>query len=391
MTTAISLKKSVIDYATALRIKRVEAIPVALPLEKPMLMSGVRIESAENLVVRIEAENGATGWGEAASAPTMTGDLQAGMVAAVREHLAPLLEGQSVFEHARLENLCAHALHGNGGAKAATSAALLDLLGKHVQLPVCDLLGGAVRKTVKPMWLLGNKTVDEDITEASEKVREGFRFFKIKVGVKAVVEEIAATNKLRQALGPDVALCADANMGYDGPTALQYATGAADAGLLYFEQPLRDHDIAGMAKLARVSPIPLCADEPIASIKDIYDYHQAGAAGGINLKTIKLGGLAAVVQAGHVCQSLGLAINLACKVAESSIGAAALLQLGGVLGNLDWGVSVTNQYLAIDVVKNSVRLRGDGLIEIPRRPGLGIEIDEEQISRFRKRYHCDCV
>ncbi len=366
----------------ALRIRRVEAIPVALPLRKPMLMAGVRIEFAENLIVRIEAENGLVGWGEAASAPTMTGDLRAGMVAAVNEYLAPLLVGENALQHAILARRCASALLHNGGAKAAVDMAVLDLVGKHAGLPVCDLLGGALRDSVRPMWLLGNKTVSEDIAEAHDKLAAGFEFFKIKVGVKPVAEEIAATLALRRALGPAVTLCADANMGYDRKSAHRYATGTADAGLLFFEQPLRHDDIDGMAALARVSPAPLCADEAIGAIKDIYDHHRAGAAAGMNLKTIKLGGLSAAVHAGQVCESLGLAINLACKVAESGIGAAALVQVGAVLGNLDWGISVTNHYLATDIVRDSVRPES-GVIRVQRKPGLGVDVDESEIMRVR--------
>src|SRR5260370_473399 len=73
-------------------IRGVEAIPVALPLAKPMKMAGVTIAPAENILVRIESADGVVGWGEAASAPTMTGDTQAGLVAAA-QYLAPLLIG----------------------------------------------------------------------------------------------------------------------------------------------------------------------------------------------------------------------------------------------------------------------------------------------------------
>ena len=75
-------------------IRRVDAIPVALPLKTPMKMSAETITAAQNLLVRIEAADGSVGWGEAASAPTMTGDTQGGMVAAVRDHLAPMLARQ---------------------------------------------------------------------------------------------------------------------------------------------------------------------------------------------------------------------------------------------------------------------------------------------------------
>ena len=82
-------------------IRRVEAIPIALPLKKPVVMSGVAIAHAENVLVRIEAADGTVGWGEAASAPTMTGDTQGGLMAAVR-HLAPLLVGKDAWTRPQL-------------------------------------------------------------------------------------------------------------------------------------------------------------------------------------------------------------------------------------------------------------------------------------------------
>ena len=76
---------------------RIDAIPVALPLKAPMKMAGVTITRAENLIVRVELQDGQVGWGEAPSAPTMTGDTLGGLVAAVRDHLAPLLIGKDIF------------------------------------------------------------------------------------------------------------------------------------------------------------------------------------------------------------------------------------------------------------------------------------------------------
>ena len=110
-----------------LPIRRVDAIPVALPLKSPMKMSGITIATAENVLVRIEAADGRVGWGEAASAPTMTGDTLGGLVAAVRDHLAPLLIGQDAFDRPALVLALRRALMGNTGAHSAVEMALLDL------------------------------------------------------------------------------------------------------------------------------------------------------------------------------------------------------------------------------------------------------------------------
>jgi muconate cycloisomerase len=83
-----------------------------------------------------------------------------------------------------------------------------------------------------------------------------------------------------------------------------------------------------------------------------------------------------------VCAALGLSINLACKVAESSIGAAAIAQLGSVAPNLDWGISITNHYLAEDLTEVPVRIERGG-VHRPRGVGLGVEVREAQVNRFR--------
>ena len=113
-----------------LTIRRVDAIPVALPLKTPMKMSAETITAAQNLLVRIEAADGTVGWGEAASAPTMTGDTLGGLVAAVRDHLAPMLVGKDARDWPALRPALHRALLGNGGAHSAVEMAVLDLIGR---------------------------------------------------------------------------------------------------------------------------------------------------------------------------------------------------------------------------------------------------------------------
>lgn len=377
-----SLPKRSIESAKPLKIARVDAIPIALPLVKPVVMAGERIERSQSLVVRVEAANGLVGWGEASAAPVMTGDLLAGMCAAVDAHLAPLVMGQDALERARLAERCAAALLHNTGAKCALDMAINDLVGRHLGVPLVDLFGGARRSALEPMYLLGNPKVEDDIREAREKLAEGWRFFKLKIGIKKPEEEAEAALKVRRELGPDVALCADANMGMSFADASAFATGARDAGLLFMEQPLHAEDFDGMARLARLSPIPLNGDESIGSVGSILALHRMGAIQGANIKAIKMGGIAATVHAMHVCGALGLNINLAGKVAESSIAAAALLHLACLAPNLDWGLNITQHYLAEDLTDSPIPIES-GTVRCPSGPGLGIEVSEKRVARFR--------
>ena len=363
-----------------LLIRRVEAIPVALPLKKPMKMAGVTIANAENVLVRIESADGTVGWGEAASAPTMTGDTQAGLFAAVH-HLAPLLVGQDAWTRPALLARLKAALLGNTGAHSAVEMALLDLAGRAAGVPVIDLLGGRMRQAVKPMWLLGNATPEEDIAEAKVKVIEGFHFFKVKVAAKPLAADVTTTLAVRGALGPTMPICADANCGFTFAAARTYLDGTREAGLMFLEQPLAHDDRKGLAALARISPIPLGADEGIHSLGDISAHAECGA-GGVSLKLIKLGGMTATIEAARLCKELGLFVNVAAKIAESGIASAAAIHLACAVPTADWGVSLTHFYLAQDIVRQPLAI-ADGTVRLPERPGLGVDVDEDTVARLR--------
>ena len=379
MTKHMQVPAQAAQTRPPLLIRRVDAIPVALPLTKPMKMAGVTIATAENVLVRIEAASGIVGWGEAAFAPTMTGDTQGSLVAAVR-HLAPLMVGEDAWMRPGLMRRLGAALMGNTGAHSAVELALLDLAGRAANLPAIDLIGGAVRRAVAPMWLLGNATPEEDAAEAKKKLADGFRFFKVKVGAKSVDGDIASTLAVRAALGPDVPICADANCGFAPAASRRYLDGTRGAGLVFLEQPLGHHDLKGLAALARVSPIPLGADEGIHSLADIAAHADAGA-GGVSLKLIKLGGMSAAIEGARLCERLGLSVNIAAKIAESGIASAAAVHLACAAPAVDWGVSLTHFYLAADIVKEPLTIT-DGIVALPEKPGLGVDVDEAAVARL---------
>jgi muconate cycloisomerase len=156
-----------------------------------------------------------------------------------------------------------------------------------------------------------------------------------------------------------------------------------DTSLAFFEQPVAGHDIEGMAKIARASCIPVGCDEGLHSLEDLKRHHEAGAAGGFSLKTIKLGGMRPVMDAGLLCEKLGMKVNLASKMAETGICTAALLHLAAALPAVDWGVGLSSQYLTDDILKTPLTF-ANGHINVPTGTGLGIEVDEAKVRRFAR-------
>ncbi len=147
---------------------------------------------------------------------------------------------------------------------------------------------------------------------------------------------------MREAL-PNTPLCADANCGLTLAAARSYVEKTKKARLMFVEQPLAYDDIDGLKKLARGTKVPIGVDEGIHSFADIATSAKAGA-GGVSLKLIKLGGIIAAIEAGKLCQRLGLSVNIAAKIAESSISSAAALHLACAVPKADWGVSLTHFY-----------------------------------------------
>ena len=131
-------------------------------------------------------------------------------------------------------------------------------------------------------------------------------------------------------------------------------------------------------RLARHAPAGARQPHALADI----EAHARCGAGGLSLKLIKLGGYSAALEAAGLCQRLGLKVNVAAKIAESSIASAAAVHLACAVPSADWGVSLTHFYLAEDLVKAPLPLT-DGTVALPTGPGLGIDIDEAAVERLR--------
>ncbi|HEY4141171.1 MAG TPA: enolase C-terminal domain-like protein [Pseudolabrys sp.] len=364
-------------------IRRVDAIPVALPLTHPMKMAHLTIATADNLLVRIESEDGVVGWGEGASAPTSTGETLPGMVATVRDWLAPALVGQDARLRAALMRRMSRTVYGSTGSKSAVEMALTDLVARTLNVPMASLLGGLFRDAVEPMWLLGGGDPAKTVEEARRKTEEGFTFLKLKAGIKPVEEEAACATAVRKAVGDKIKICADANSGFTGATARQYISKVADASLLFLEQTLPASELDALTLLARDSALPLCSDQSIHTIEDIDDHAKRGVKG-VALKLIKLGGIEPLLKAAAVCESRGINMVIAAKVAESSIASAAIAHVACAVPLIDWGVSLTHVYLAEDVVKTKLVMT-DGRVKLPDGAGFGLTVDEAAVERCRVR------
>ncbi len=361
-----------------MKIKKIEPVAVSLPMSRPLKMGGVVFDKSDNVFVRIETDSGLVGWGEASAAPSMTGETVQSMVAAIR-HLTPWLEGCDPLDLVGNLAIMDRRMYGNTSAKTTLDMALYDIAGKAENKTVAELLGTVHRDRMPVLWMLATGTRDVDVPEAQVKFQQGFQAFKIKVGGNPPAQDVERTVEIRQHVN-GAQVSADANQGWSLDEALTYVAGASQ-DLDFCEQPVVAQNIEGMARIAAASKCPIGADEGLHSLHDIRRHKEMAAAQGGSLKMIKLGGVTRAYEAAVLCAELDMNVNLAGKVCESSISSAAVLNLAAAVPQNNWGLSITTQYLATDVVRNPVVIK-DGMGVLPAGPGLGVDVDEDAVNRL---------
>lgn len=372
---------TIMVFSLMSRLEKITAYPIAVPLRTPMKLASESIEVAENLIVHIIDSDGVEGWGEAASAPTMTGETLPGMVAAVERFISPALLGQRVEDIEALGKILHRSIRANSGAKAAVDIALHDLVAKRGGVPVHMLLGAHGHRKIPVIRMISPaepSVLAERVREATEA---GYSHFKLKVGA-CVRNDATNVALVREVAGTASHLSADANMGWTVEEARDFLAHVADFGLAYLEQPVPDDDVEGMVKIADASSIPLCIDEALHSPEDVIVHARAKAATGVGIKLIKLAGYAGAVAVEKLARASGWNTTYASKIAETSIGGAATLHAAALATTVDWGVSITTQYLDGDVVTKPVAIK-NGMAEVFLEPGLGVAIDRASLDRYR--------
>ncbi len=367
-----------------MRIKSIEPIAISLPMKKPVKMAGETVSRADNILVRIESDNGLIGWGEAAAAPTMTGETVASMMTAVA-HMAPGLLRCPADDFTGAAAVMDALMYGNTGAKAAIEIALHDLVGRATGRPLHLMLGGKRRERLPLLTVIGSDDADSDLRDAQDRRRAGFAIYKVKVGVGTPEADAARTRDVCAVLDRDCLISADANQGWNAEQGVRYVRAVGDCGLGFFEQPVPAHDLAGMAQVAAASPILLGADEGIHSLDDIERHHACKAARGVSLKAIKLGGVQSVLAAGKLCDRLGMKLNISCKTGETSVASAAAMHVAAAVPSLPWGLTITSPGLAEDIVAEPLRVEAGHLVVLDR-PGLGVDVDERRVRRWQQEF-----
>ncbi len=354
-----------------MKIRSYEACSVELPLREGYRIANQTIAFARNMLVRIESEDGFVGFGGAAPANNEGGESDASCLAALRGPLRDFALGAEVSaDPGALADDALRIAADCPAACAALDTAFWDLAARKAGLPLVRYWGGRPRPLPTSVTI-GVCGVDETLSHAKRWIAQGFRILKIKIG-EDVSLDAERLHKLRQAIGPDVALRVDGNQGYslDDAKTLLRETHALDLEML--EQPLCARDIDALCALRAESRVPIVADEAAGTFEECARIIDRRAAHGINIKLMKCGGPSIARRIHDRAHAAGLSLMLGCND-ETRISICAAAQLALAMPGLRYADLDGHMDLVRDPASGGFEVR-DGCLHVAERPGLGVEV-----------------
>jgi muconate cycloisomerase len=379
-------------------IESIELHHVALPPRREHKWSGLSEPIGGYVLVKMTDADGGVGWGEAPALKDWGGDFgryfgesPGTTIEVISRHLAPALKGCVPGEIAELHARMDRSIKGYPYAKAAMELAAYDLAGRQCKLPVHRLLGGAVRRRIPITHSIGLIGPEEAEREVAQVAQEGIRTIKIKVGVDPD-RDVAMVRRIRETVGPAIALCVDANQGYrTAGEAIRTYRRMERFELIYFEQPVEG--IERLAEVARAIDAPVMADESAWNAHDVIQIIEKRAAQIVSIYATKPGGLYGAMEVAAVARAAGIICNVNGSV-ETGVGNLANLQLAAAAPAvvLSCVVPVSTPaemqsgrlagiYYKDDLIAEPMRF-ADGAVELPTGAGMGIAADEAKIARY---------
>ena len=314
-----------------MKLKEIAIGYIEIPLVTPFKTALRTVNSVNDLIVKVTAEDGTEGYGEAPPTAVITGDTKESIEAAIRYYIAPSIIGMGLDDLPSIMAKMEKCLAKNTTAKAAVDIALYDLYAKLQKKPLFRLLGekdpSAVKTELETDITISVNDTDEMVRDSVKAVGEGFRILKVKVG-KGGEKDVERIREIRKAVGKDVVIRVDANQGWTREEAVSTITAMEDAGLgiELVEQPVSYHDFKGMQYVTAHVQTPILADESVFSYEDGVRVMEEYGADLVNIKLMKTGGIHEAVKICDAADRFGIKCMIGCML-ESKVSVSAGVHL----------------------------------------------------------------
>ena len=338
------------------------------------------------LLVRVHTDEAIVGIGEASCTPRWSGEDQVTGAHLVHTYLEPLLLGQDPTKVEALTKQFRLAFAANHFTKSAVEMALWDIAGKAVEKPVYELLGGRVRDFVTTKWSVSGVEPAKAADIARWAIAQGFKAMKVKVGIEPD-SDVARVRAVREAISPQTKLGVDANGGWSPENAIKTIERLKALGIYFAEQPVPPEDVAVMADVRRKTQLPIVADESLYTLQDAMTLKRLEAADVFSVYVGKAGGIGPAKAIADFAQKNDIKCTIGSNL-ELGVGSAAMVHLAiatrGITAEEFPCDIIGPFYYEDDIVREPLAIT-PGKAKPNEKPGLGVELDENKLEKYRVR------
>jgi L-alanine-DL-glutamate epimerase-like enolase superfamily enzyme len=370
-----------------LKITRIETIPIRVPLKPQFAIRSGRGGAhtvSPFLLVKVHTDEGVTGVGEASCTPRWSGEDQVTGAHLIRTYLEPLLIGEDPTQVEELTAKFRLAFAGNYFTKSAVEMALWDIAGKAANKAVYQLLGGKVRDSVPTKWSVSGVEPAKAAEIARWAIGKGFKAMKVKVGIDPD-GDVARVRAVRDAIGTQTKLGVDANGGWTPDVAIKTIERLREFDIYFAEQPVAPENVADMADVRKKIHVPVIADESIYTLQDAMTLARLEAADVFSIYVGKAGGIGPAKKIADFAEKAGLKCTVGSNL-ELGVGSAAMTHLAiatrGIAAEEFPSDIIGPFYYEDDIVRIPPSI-SPGKAASSGLPGLGIELDDEKVAKYR--------
>jgi muconate cycloisomerase len=336
-------------------------------------------------IVQVRTDQGLEGLGEAScfGGPTWNEESVETVKMVIERYLTPVLLGQNPFDIELILEQMDGAARRHFFAKAAVEMALFDIMGKALNQPVYNLLGGLYQERIELSWTLASADAKLEIDEAGPLWERGHRIFKFKTGVQVISKDVARIREWRRAF-PEARIRIDTNQGWDEVMTLKAMEGLRDEDIELLEQPLPRWNLDGLTRLRERLSVPLMADESVCSPADAVKLVRHRAADVFALKLAKAGGIRRTQQVVGVAVGAGIPCYFGC-MRETGIGTAAYAHVAAATRAVSLGCELFGPLMLVDDIVAEPIQYDRGHIVVTPGVGLGVSLDEDKMRHYARK------
>lgn len=353
---------------------------LSLPLARPtgVAVAGRLLSELNPVIVRLQTDDGAEGFGFA----FVSNQLHLRTLQAAVADVAALVVEEDPTRTAYLwQKMWAETAHiGHEGvgvyALAAVDTALWDLTAKAYGVPLYRLLGG-FRDSVPVYasgWLWRTWSLDELQRDAADLVAQGFKALKMRVGGATAREDVERVRVVREAIGPDVALMVDVNWSWDVSTAITVGRRLQEFGIYWLEDPLASDTPEQLARVAAALDVPVCAGETHSHKFGFRRLFENNAVDIAMIDLQRVGGVTEWMRVASMAQAWHLPV-VSHLFWEIDVHMLAALPNALMAEYMPWWGAMFREAPSVE----------KGMVALPQKPGLGLELDEKVIARQELR------